>query len=56
MLRRGKFLNKDFKTYKIFGEKIYKIRENVLNNIKKLKKTKQKNYWLWSSSKSNNCT
>ena len=29
---------KDFNTYKIFGEKIYKIRENVLTNIKKLKK------------------
>ena len=28
---------KDFKTYKEFGEKVYKIRENVLNNIKKLK-------------------
>ena len=29
---------KDFKTYKKFGEKVYKIRENVLENIKKLKK------------------
>jgi hypothetical protein len=28
---------KDFKTYKKFGEKVYKIRENVLENIKKLK-------------------
>ena len=28
---------KDFKTYKKFGEKVYKIRENVLKNIKKLK-------------------
>ena len=28
---------KDFKTYREFGEKVYKIRENVLNNIKKLK-------------------
>ena len=28
---------KNFKTYKEFGEKVYKIRENVLNNIKKLK-------------------
>ena len=27
---------KDFKTYQIFGEKVYKIRENVLKNIKKL--------------------
>ena len=29
---------KDFKTYKSFGEQVYKIRENVLTNIKKLKK------------------
>ena len=29
---------KDFKTYQQFGEKVYKIRQNVLNNIKKLKK------------------
>ena len=29
---------KDFKTYKLFGEQVYKIRENVLTNIKKLKK------------------
>ena len=28
---------KDFKTYQKFGEKVYKIRENVLKNIKKLK-------------------
>ena len=28
---------KDFKTYQKFGEKVYKIRENVLINIKKLK-------------------
>tara|TARA_B100001057_G_scaffold366399_1_gene369713 strand:+ start:1164 stop:3716 length:2553 start_codon:yes stop_codon:yes gene_type:complete len=28
---------KDFKTYQKFGEKVYKIRENVLGNIKKLK-------------------
>jgi len=28
---------KDFKTYKKFGEKVYKIRESVLANIKKLK-------------------
>ena len=32
-----KFGIKDFKTYQKFGEKVYKIRENVLNNIKKLK-------------------
>ena len=28
---------KDFKTYQKFGEKVYKIRQNVLANIKKLK-------------------
>ena len=28
---------KDFKTYQKFGEKVYKIRESVLANIKKLK-------------------
>ena len=28
---------KKFKTYKEFGEKVYRIRDNVLNNIKKLK-------------------
>tara|TARA_Y100000591_G_scaffold290602_1_gene276543 strand:+ start:3602 stop:6154 length:2553 start_codon:yes stop_codon:yes gene_type:complete len=32
-----KFGIKKFKTYKDFGEKIYKIRENVRNNIKKIK-------------------
>jgi len=32
-----KFGIKNFKTYKKFGEKVYKIRENVLANIKKLK-------------------
>ena len=29
---------KNFKTYKKFGEKVYKIRENVRKNINKLKK------------------
>ena len=29
---------KKFKTYKEFGEKVYRIRDNVLNNIKKLKR------------------
>ena len=29
---------KKFKTYQEFGEKVYKIRENVIKNIKKLKK------------------
>ncbi len=28
---------KDFKTYQKFGEKVYKIRDNVVKNIKKLK-------------------
>ncbi len=28
---------KNFKTYKKFGDKVYKIRENVIKNIKKLK-------------------
>ena len=28
---------KKFETYKKFGEKVYQIRENVRNNIKKLK-------------------
>ena len=28
---------KQFETYKKFGEKVYKIRENVRKNIKKLK-------------------
>ena len=35
-----KFGIKKFKTYKKFGEKVYKIRENVRKNIKKLKKKK----------------
>ena len=33
-----KFGIKKFETYKKFGEKVYKIRENVRKNIKKLKK------------------
>ena len=37
-----KFGIKDFKTYQKFGEKVYKIRDNVLNNIKKLKKKDKK--------------
>ena len=32
-----KFGIKNYKTYQIFGEKVYKIRDNVRNNIKKLK-------------------
>ncbi len=37
-----KFGIKKFKTYEIFGDKVYKIRENVRKNIKKLKKNKTK--------------
>jgi hypothetical protein len=33
---------KKLKTYKKFGENVYKIRENVLSNIKKLLKEKKK--------------
>ena len=33
-----KFGIKKFETYQKFGEKVYKIRENVLKNIKKLKR------------------
>jgi nucleoside-diphosphate-sugar epimerase len=33
---------KKFKTYKEFGEKVYKIRDNVLKNLKKLKKKNKK--------------
>jgi len=36
-----KFGIKDFGTYKKFGERVYKIRENVLLNIKKLKDNKK---------------
>ena len=36
-----KFGIKDFQTYKKFGEEVYKIRENVLRNIKKLKDCKK---------------
>ena len=43
---------KKFKTYQIFGEKVYNIRSNVIKNIKNLKKKQKKNYWLWSASKS----
>ena len=33
-----KFGIKNFKTYQDFGEKVYKIRENVIKNLRKLKK------------------
>ena len=32
---------KDFKTYQKFGQKVYKIRENVIKNLKNLKKTEE---------------
>jgi len=32
---------KDFKTYQNFGEKVYKIRENVIKNLKNLKKNEE---------------
>ena len=35
--RKKVFGIKDFQTYKKFGEKIYRLKENVLKNIKKLK-------------------
>ena len=37
-----KFGIKKFKTYKIFGEKVYKIRENIRKNLKKLKNSNTK--------------
>ena len=37
-----KFGIKKFDTYKEFGEKVYKIRENILKNLKKLKKNSNK--------------
>ena len=37
----NKFGIKKFETYKKFGEQVYKIRDNVLNNIQKLKKQKK---------------
>ena len=38
----NKFGIKNFKTYQKFGEKVYKIRENVLLNLNKLKKDNKK--------------
>ena len=38
LLEEENFGIKKYKTYKEFGEKVYKIRENVIQNIKKLKK------------------
>ena len=39
LIEEEKFGIKNFQTYKEFGEKVYKIRENVRRNIKKLKNT-----------------
>ena len=36
-----KFGIKNFKTYQDFGEKVYKIRENVIKNLRKLKKNNE---------------
>ena len=38
LLEEEKFGIKKFKTYKEFGKKVYKIRENVIKNLKNLKK------------------
>jgi hypothetical protein len=42
LLEEEKFGIKKFKTYKDFGEKVYKIRQNVLRNLNELKKKNQK--------------
>ncbi len=41
LLEEEKYGIKDFEIYKKFGEKVYKIRENVLANLKKLKDQNQ---------------
>ena len=38
----NKFGIKEFKTYQTFADKVYKIKENVINNIRKLKKENKK--------------
>ena len=48
-----KFGIKDFKTYQQFGEKVYKIRENVMTNLKRLK-NKRKTVIGYALRKSNN--
>ena len=40
--KEEKYGIKNFKTYQKFGEKVYKIRENVVKNIQKLKKEQKK--------------
>ena len=42
LLDEDNFGIKKYETYKRFGEKVYKIRENVLQNIKKLKSQNKK--------------
>ena len=42
LLEEDNFGIKKYETYKKFGEKVYKIRENVLQNIKKLKSQNKK--------------
>jgi len=42
LLEEDNFGIKKYETYKKFGEKVYKIRENVLKNIKKLKSQNKK--------------
>ena len=42
LLDEDNFGIKKYETYKKFGEKVYKIRENVLQNIKKLKSQNKK--------------
>jgi len=41
LMEEENFGIKDYKTYQKFGQKVYKIRENVLNNIRKLKNKDQ---------------
>ena len=41
LIEEEKYGIKDFKTYQKFGERVYKIRENVLENLKKLKDKNQ---------------
>ena len=42
LIEENKFGIKDFRTYQKFGEKIYKIRDNVIKNIENLKKKRKK--------------
>ena len=41
LIEEEKYGIKDFKTYQKFGKRVYKIRENVLENLKKLKDKNQ---------------